>query len=183
MKVRGNIVSSIDGFVKDKFPDQYSQWYQALSDGSKDIYKNVSVSKWYPVDEAVIEPTRFMCNMFFLTERKGAWESGRYSAEVVLKGVYKIFVLVSSPSFIMKRAGRILPTFYDNTEIKLMDNTDKTMTLHITRLPVKDRIIEYRIAGWMEKAMEICGCKNLKISIPKSIAIGDKYTEVKMKWD
>ncbi|WP_109831976.1 hypothetical protein [Reichenbachiella versicolor] len=183
MKVRGNVVSGINDFVQKKFPEKYALWYDTLSDDSKNIYNKVASSQWYPVEEAVIEPTRSMCDMFFVNEKKGSWESGRYSAEIALTGVYKVFVLVSKPGFIIKRAGRMLPTFYDDTEIHLIESSDTTMTVHITRLPIKDRIIEYRIAGWMEKAMEICGCHNLKVSLPKSIAGGDEYTEIKMMWE
>ena len=183
MNVRGNVVSGIDDFVKNKFTDKYDLWYDAMSDESKEVYSKVLSSKWYPVEHAVIDPTRIMCAMFYHNERKGAWESGRYSAEVALTGVYKIFVLVSKPSFIIKRAGRMLPTFYDPTEIHLVESTNNSMVVHITVLPVKDRIIEYRIAGWMEKAMEICGCKNLKVTLPTSIAAGDRFTEIRMAWD
>jgi hypothetical protein len=54
--------------------------------------------------------------------------------------------------------------------------------LHITKFEKPDSYVEYRIGGWMNKALEISGCKNVKTLITKDIAKGDKVTEYVMSW-
>ena len=182
MKVRGSVISNINAYVKENHSSKHQEWLDALESESQALMKRTTSSSWYPIDEGMLAPTKTMCDMFYQSPKDGAWKSGRYSAEVSLKGIYKVFVVISTPVFLIKRASRILATFYDPTEVEVVDSSDKSMLVHFTRLPVQSEYLEYRIAGWMEKALEICGCKELSIKIGKSIAQGDNIFEVDIIW-
>lgn len=54
--------------------------------------------------------------------------------------------------------------------------------LHIIKFGEPNYLVEQRIGGWIEKAFEICGCKNVKVSITKSLTKGDEITEYKATW-
>ena len=56
------------------------------------------------------------------------------------------------------------------------------MKLKLSNLPVKSDLIEHRIGGWIEKALEICGCQDLVVALPTSIAKGDAYTTYDISW-
>ena len=90
---------------------------------------------------------------------------------------------MSSPGHIIDRAGRVLQAYYEPSEIKVVGRADKTVTLHLVKFPKPHKVIEYRLAGWMERALEISGCKNIKIEIPKSLTKGDLVSEFKITWD
>lgn len=182
MQVRGSVIKSIDSFVSDKFPTKYEDWKNKLSSASSLLLSSVSTANWYPVEPGVIAPTEVLCNMFYNDKKTGAWESGRYSAKMGLTGIYKVFVLISSPSFMLKRASRVIATFYEPTDLTVVDSTDTSMVIQFTQLPIKNELIEYRIAGWMEMALEICGCKNLTVDITKSMAKGHKVFETTINW-
>ncbi|MFY0627330.1 MAG: hypothetical protein JXR07_13600 [Reichenbachiella sp.] len=183
MEVRGSVIKGIDEFVKSTHSEGYDTWKSKLSNETLSIMEKAVPSKWYPLNEGIVEPTTQMCNLFYSDKKKGAWESGRFSAETALSGIYKVFVLISTPAFMLKRASRVLTTFYNPTKIEVKNSTDKSMLLHLTELPTKNELIEYRIGGWMEKALEICGCKNLKINVPHSIAKGDPLTAYDITWE
>ncbi len=182
MKVRGSIISNINAYVKNIHTRDYQKWIDTLPSTSQELMKKTGSSNWYSIEDGILEPTKIMCDLFYATAKEGAWKSGRYSAEVSLTGIYKVFVVVSTPVFLIRRASRILATFYDPTEVEVVESTDKSMLVHFTKLPTQSEHLEYRIAGWMEKALEICGCKDLSMEIPKSIANGDEVFEVKISW-
>jgi len=182
MKVRGSVVKTIDTFVADHHEDTYTEWLSKLKPDTISIMTQAQNQQWYPVREAVLEPTRIMCRMFYENEKEGAWLSGKYSAKLALRGLYKVFVAVSTPSFLMKRASRVLSTFYNPSAIQVVGNTSKSIDIHLTVLPINDPIIEYRIAGWMEGALEICGCKGLSIEMPQALSKGDTLTECLITW-
>ncbi|NQZ77327.1 MAG: hypothetical protein HRT61_14675 [Ekhidna sp.] len=182
MQVRGSVITNIDSYVKDIHSDKYEKWVAALSDSTKEMMKRPKSSTWYPIEDGILEPTRIMCDMFYSSAKEGAWKSGRYSAEMGLTGIYKVFVVVSTPTFLIRRASRILATFYDPTEVNVAESSDKSMLVHFTKLPTKSEHLEFRILGWMEKALEICGCKDLSVTAEKSIAKGDVLLEVAISW-
>lgn len=185
MEIKGSAVKSIVDFIKKNHPDRYQDWLNTLPEGSKRIFiEPVLPSKWYPMNESAVIPTRHLAELFFNNdEEKGAWESGRYSAEMALTGIYKFFIRAASPFFIISKASRILSTYYQPSEIVVVEKGDNWVNVNITRFEEPNAIIECRICGWIERALEISGAKNVKIDVRKSMAKGDDVTELYMSWN
>jgi len=76
MLVKGTVVSSIDRFVKDNFPNQYSSWLNKLPEESKELFNSsIMATEWYEIEEGVIKPTKIIGNMFYeYNAKKAAWE-------------------------------------------------------------------------------------------------------------
>lgn len=185
MEIKGSAVKSIPEFVKSNYPDSYDQWLDSLPENAKKIFsKPVLPSDWYPLIEGVVDPVMSIGDLFYDSDSgKAAWETGRYSAEIALTGIYKFFVQAATPSFIIGRAGKIFTTYYRPSEMKVVSKGEKSVTLHITSFDDPDEIVEKRIGGWMERGLEISGCKNVQVKIPKSLTKGDEVTEYNLLWE
>jgi len=184
LEVKGAAIITIPLFIKERFGEGGSnQWINALTPGARKIYPaSVLVSSWYPLKEFLIEPIRKMCDLFYAGDLKGARESGRFSADYSLKGIYKIFVKLGSPEFMLRRAGTILPIYYTPSEMKVVECRKGGGMMQITKFPDMDRVLEIRIAGWMERAIEISGGKQPDIKITKSLTMGDPLSEFLATW-
>jgi hypothetical protein len=184
MEVKGTAINSIPEFISRKFGrEALSQWLNALSERARRVYGGAILSgNWYPVKEIMEEPTKKMCEMFYRGDVRGAREGGRYSAEMGLKGVYRIFVKLGSPEFLIRKASTIFTSYYQPSEMKVVAQEDRKAVVHITKFAEASLLIENRIAGWMERALEISGCKNVKILITQSLAKGSPYTEIVATW-
>lgn len=184
MEIKGPAVKSIPEFVKKNHKARYNEWLDALSPESKNIMGNSIYSTgWYPVHQAAVEPTEKMALLFFKSKIEAAWESGKYSAESTLKGVYRIFIKASSPQYIISRASKVFTTYYRPSNMQVIDSTNKSVLVHITEFGEPNAILEYRIGGWMEKALELSGCKDVRVYIKKSLAKGDPITEYSIRWN
>ena len=185
MEIKGSAVKSIPEYVKKNFPGQYDKWLGLLPESSKVIFeKPVLPSNWYALNDAAIIPTAALAEVLFDNNiKEGAWQSGRFSAEAALTGVYKFFVKAASPHFIIGKAGKIFTTYYRPSNIQVVKKEEKTVTLHITRFEEPSELIEYRIGGWMERALEISGSKNVEVKITKSLTRGDEVSEFILKWE
>ncbi len=185
MEVKGTAVKSIKDYVEIKYHSRYKEWLQTLPESSLEIMNNnIYANSWYPMKDGAVEPTKAIAKMFYNNDHKrAALEAGRYSAETGLKGVYKIFVRIAKPGYLMQRASRVFTSYYSPTEISVTDSHDKGLTLHITKFPNPEEVIEYRIAGWCERALEFTNCKNVKSNITKSLTKGDDLTEIVITWN
>lgn len=185
MKVKGTIISSTQSFVKEHFPNRYQDWFQALPPDSQRIFANpVMASEWYDLDQGLLIPTRLIAKLFYNDNlEKVSWEMGRYSAQIGLTGIYKVFVLIATPQFIMKRGGKILASFYNPSVLTTANERPKGVDILITEFEKSTVVTECRIAGWMEKALEICGVKNITIDKKKSLANGDEITLYEVNWN
>jgi hypothetical protein len=181
MEIKGVSVKAAPEFVRSRFGSRYDEWLDSLSESSRAVVENPLTSNWYPVQEAVIEPTKKVCDLFYDGREEGAWEVGRTSAENALKGVYKIFVKVGSPGFIISRASRIFTNMLQPGEMKVVESSSSKAVLHM-QLPESDWLLELRMAGWMEQALAVSGCAEPEIKITKSLTTGDSVTEYIATW-
>ena len=110
-------------------------------------------------------------------------EMGRFSADIALKGVYKVFLLIASPGFLMKRASKIISTFYIPSEVNIAESSAKSVTLEVLRFDEIDLALEYRIAGWCQRALELANCNNVKYKILQFLSKGDAKTIIEFYWD
>lgn len=184
MQVKGSALQTIPQFITSKFGDQKLQeWISALSEPARGLYgSTILASSWYPLQEMLIAPTRLLCDKFFQGKIDGAVELGRFSAEHALKGIYKLFVKLGSAEFIIGKASTILPTFYQNSAMEVVARGNKSVTVRITRFDTPHTIVEHRIKGWIEKALEISGEKQPLATIVSSMTGGSPFTEFKVTW-
>lgn len=183
MEIKGTAVKSIIDYVKKNHPNQIADWYNSLNDEAKNIINSVVTSGWYSMKDGAIEPTKKIGTVFFDSDfKKAAIESGRYSAEAALHGVYKLYVKFSSPGHIISRASRILPAYYRPSKMEIADKTSNSVKVLMTDFIEPSDIIEYRIYGWIERALEISGCKGIDVSIVESMTKGDSRTVFLCSW-
>ncbi len=184
MEVKGTAITTIPLFIKKHFGEGgFNQWINALTPEARKVYQDqVFSSSWYPLKELMIEPLRKMCSLFYAGDVKGARESGRFSADYSLKGIYKILVKLGSPEFLVNRAATIVGIYYTPSEIKVVESRKGQGIIQMTKFPDMDRVLEIRILGWMERALEISGAKEPNIKITKSLTAGDPLSEFIATW-
>ena len=184
MEIKGTALLAIRDFVKTNHGEHFEQWLKILDEDSRQIFENpIDSTKWYPVDSAAEIPTQKISEMFFNSDnRKGAWESGRFSAEKGLSGIYKIFVKASSPTFIISRAKDVFAKYYQPCEMRVTKLEKNNVVLEMTGSDGCSEVIEYRIAGWIEKALEISGAGSVQVDITKAISKGEDITEFSISW-
>lgn len=184
MKTKGTTVKAIQNFVKGNFPDRYDEWLNSLPAKSKEIMTGaILATDWYPLKEGVVLPTRQLKMFFAENSLKAAWEAGRYSASTTLTGVYKIFIQMANPHYGIKRAAKATATYYENAVVESKNTGATSSEVYIIKFEDLDRMIEQRIGGWIERALELSGCENVKIRISKSLTRGDERTTFVISWD
>ena len=135
MKVKGSAVATLPQFVRENFgEDGFQKWLISLPTETQKVFeKNVLSVGWFPLAKTLVELTKNICSLFYNGNMKGAWDSGRFSAEQGLKGVYKVFIKLGSAVFITKKASSILPTYYEPSEMKVVDLQADSTVIHITK--------------------------------------------------
>jgi hypothetical protein len=184
MEVKGTAIKTTRDFIKARFPERYNAWFINLPAKSKALYESaLDATGWYPLSDAYIVPINQVIEMFYQNDaKKGGEELGKYSAEVALKGFYKVFLLVASPTFLIQRASKIFTTFYQPSKIDVEIVNANSAVLKILDFDGINEALEYRIAGWVIKALELANCKEPQYEIKSSFSKGDKETDILYWW-
>jgi hypothetical protein len=184
MKIKGLTIKTTPEFVRKNFPARYTEWINALPASSRAIMSShIVVSEWYPITEALTIPLRTVAQVFYNNDMKTAvWEMGRFDAEYALTGIYKLYVKLGSPGHLISRAGRIMAAYYNDAEINIAESENNRIVLHIVKFDEADEAIEYNMAGWIQRALEISGCKGVEIELTRSLARKDPVSEFIITW-
>lgn len=185
MKVKGTTISFFPDYIRDKHgKDKYEQWLNSLPPNSKSIYQGrILSSAWYPLKDGLIVPLKSICEQFHGGDVKGAFEIGKYSADWGLSGIYKIFVMMGSPESLAKKATTVFPSYYEGITSNVVVAEPGRAVMRIEAFPDADQYIENRIMGYMNRAVEICGGKNVKSRMTSQISKGAKFTEYEITWN
>jgi hypothetical protein len=180
MKVKGSAVAALQQFVLEHHAEGgHASWLGALPPGARSVFAGpVLQSDWYPLQDAYIAPTQVMCELFHGGSERAAWEVGAFSARKSLRGVYRAFVRVASAGFVVDRAGSIFQTYYSPGKIATVERSSNRFVLHMTEVDEPHPILEYRICGWIEGALEICNARQNRITVNRSAAAGAPLTEI-----
>ena len=185
MQVKGTSIITTRDFVKETFPNKFNDWLKSLPAESKKIYEeSVRVGDWYEIKPAYYDPMEKIVEQFFnFDAQKAGEELGKFSAKIALSGIYKVFLFVATPQYLMKRASRMVETFYIPSESEAIENSGKGAILKIKKFDGITKTLEYRFAGWIFKALEMCNCKNISYRITSHISSGQPTTNIEFKWE
>ena len=184
-KVSGLSLKTFPMFIENKFGNEgLERWQNSLSGEAKDVFNKplIGLDDWYDLNDFFIKPTKLICDLFYQGDEKSAWEMGRFSAEFALKGVLKVFVRMGTTLFLMSRVARIVSKYYDPIDMKITKSGQHYAQLAIIDFPDYHILLEYRICGWIERALEISGCKNITIDAthPQD---QDNTVEIMFRWE
>lgn len=185
MEIKGTAVKATPDFVKEKYPGRFLEWLQSMPIDTRKIFEQpIYATSWYNLNESVIIPTKKVGDLFFNGNHKEAAHIlGRYSSEIALKGIYKIFVRVSSPHFVLSRASSIFSAYYKPSEIKVIESKDRRCVLELKEFNVSEKLIMNRIAGWLEQTLEITLKTALRVDI-NNVEEGTKLkSQITIEWD
>jgi hypothetical protein len=184
MLVKGSALASMRSHIPKKAGrSDFDNWLKSLKPEVEKVFSStISTSQWYPINEYLIEPTLNYCKLFYGGDLAGAWELGRFNADYSLRGIYKIFIEISNIKFIMSRVAKILPSYYKPSKIELIEVQKTSIVIRITEFPEIHEVIEYRVGGWIEYALELHGVTDIKIQIVKSLARKDPFTEYQISY-
>ncbi len=184
MDVKGTAIMATREFVKSKFGEPgLAKWIASLSPAAKNLYGGaILTNQWYDLKMMLTEPCIQIARVLYNGDKKAYRDVGRHSAEHGLRGIYKLFVKLGSPQFILGKAGTILPTYYKPSSMKGEEAEKNKFVVYITEFEEYSEVIEHRIAGWMEAALEICGCKKVEIKVAKSLLNRDAHTRYEIEW-
>lgn len=177
-------MKSFSEFIQDRYGEgNYRYWIDQLSPLSRPHYESrIQHNAWYPITEALVDPVQVFLEMYYGGHPAGARALGIYNAEKALTGFLKFVVKRGSPAFLIRQANSILQKYYRPLESEVPLNEKGRAVVRITSFPEPHLILDYRIQGWMEKALEVSGCKDIRIDIARSIARGDEVTEFHGSW-
>ena len=110
-----------------------------------------------------------------------ARRAGREAAGDAVKGIYRFFALVLTPTALLSKASQMWSSLYNRGEMKVENQTDRGATIKLLDFPSEVPGCA-RITGWIERMAELTGVKDVRIQQTQCYAKGAPHCEWSITW-
>ncbi len=159
MNVRGYDIVELASFTQEKLGDRWREIF--LKSG---LPISPQSNGWYPIT--------LFCNVIEgIGEALGvdpsniAKESGRYSADKAARGPHRLLFFFASPIFIVKRTNALWGFYHDFGKIVVAPDGASAVRFCLTGCPELPELYRHNIAGWVERAIELAGGKEVRVRV------------------
>jgi hypothetical protein len=183
LQIKGTAVLDTVEAVKARAGEhEFDRFVALLDDEAKQIFQQgISPSSWYPFDAFV----RFL-EMDVRETADGKPEALIQRSEAVvekqLRGVYKIFVRLGSPEFVIKRIAAVHSTYFNGIQIIPVMTGKNRAVIQYYGFSKEHSIIGFAIIGFFRQALEISGAKGVHTEFTLPIERGERYCELVITW-
>jgi hypothetical protein len=176
------ILGSIERIREHHGDEGVNKIIDQLHDEDKAVFKSpILASQWYSLTPFA----RFLeldVKLFYGGDPKVFITSAEEVIEKQLRGIYRIFVRIGSPEFVIKGISAVHKSYFKGVELKYEVITGRFVGRYLG-FEQAHGIMQYSILGFFRKAMTISGAKNVKAEITTPLSQGKGYLEVTVTWD
>lgn len=183
-KVKGTAVNATYHFlIKNHGDKAWDQILAKLSRKDRSVLRGrILVGSWYPF-ETFVALLRTIDDTFGKGDNKLLVELGKFSAEDGLSTVYRFFYKVGSPNFIISRAAKVWSSYYDGGVMDVIKNEKGHAIIELSGWPTPRKEHCDRVKGWMYRAIEMSGGRNIELKEVECKCEGDKVCRYVLNWD
>jgi len=158
-QVKGSMFIEIAKGIKS---DKTGDYDNLLTDEDKNLLsKTILIGSWYPYD-VYKRCFNALAQVIAKNDMEICRQWGRTQGEEMIKSVYKSVLKDKNYKIAMERVKSIYKLMYDFGELSAHFISDNEMEVMYKDFD-PDFQVSYIVAqGWVEKVLEICGCKDVK---------------------
>ena len=183
VQIKGSAIKETIAQVKSRAgEDAFQKILGLLDEETRKICKSeIYSSSWYPLELF----TRFLeVEIRVLADGKEEMVTRGSEAiiEKQLRGIYKAFVKLGSPEFVIKRIAAVHATYFQGVPIEVhLQGTGKALVRY-TGFEKQHRVMGFAIIGFFKKALEISGAKDVVLYFTIPIEAGEAFSELSIAW-
>lgn len=184
-KVKGSAFKASIKYLKEKLENiTFEEFKEKLPPDVGELLDTpILTSSWYEFSQLVKLMETAKPYLHPEKNRSVAWDMGRFSADVGLSTVYRIFFKVADPSYIIKKASQVYQTYYSSGVMTTEEISAGKALLCLKEVDQPDIHLCERLLGWMERTLELSGAKKVIMSHPKCRTRGDDRCEFLGTWE
>jgi hypothetical protein len=184
VEVKGSVVGDSIKTIKALYGEHtYNDVLNLLRPETRAVFDRGSVMPmdWYSLN-AFIE---FLEADLKVTSHGDERELIRRSEDLIgkqLTGIYKVFVKLGSPSFVLSRLAAVNQTYFRGVAIEISFPNPRNAIVRLTGFAKEHRLMGFCLIGFYRKALDVSGAKNIEVEFSTSIEEGKGYCELVLSW-
>jgi len=147
----------------------------------KFLSQNILSASWYPFD--IYKRAFNALAEVQAKDKTDMWiQWGRMEGEATMTTLYKQTIVEGDPHMAMEKFKRFFKLMYDFGELIIERISDKELTITYKDFEPDFKLYYYVGIGWVERFLELCGCKEVKSNFIAKSWEGAKETTLQIAW-
>lgn len=143
-------------------------------------YKSVTATAWYPI--AWLREVHAAAAQATSSGPELARTLGREGAKKNFTTIHRTLLPLLSPTSIVERSPRVLRTYFDGGEIRILESSAASVTSRWSGCRGFDRNIWESMLGGCEAALSIARAKDVRVRLVKGGGDGASEAEITAFW-
>jgi hypothetical protein len=162
-KVKASGVMTIRQLLAAQGQDGEQRLWSRLSPGAMNEAQNAGATSWIslPTEAEVFEVAS---ELLFPGDLQRLRKLGHAVAKVQFQGIYRIFLLVATVEYLVKRVSRMWDTIYDQGTARVENFTPHGGVLVVEGLPDQLPVQREYICGFLTALIEFTPAKNVRVT-------------------
>lgn len=180
--IKGRVLLDTLTAVRERSGEQeLAKIIKSLSNESRKVFESpILFSEWYPLD-AFAEFLEINVRETANGDREVLAKRSEKVVESQLRGVYKIFVRLGSPRFVISRISAVHETYFRGVKI-IMEFERHSATVRYVGFQKEHNIMEQVVIGFFRKALAMSGANRVELKFTVPIAQAGPYSELAISW-
>lgn len=180
--IKGRVLLDTLAAVRERSGEQeLAKIIKSLSNESRKVFESsILFSEWYPLD-AFTEFLEVNIRETANGDREVLAKRSEKVVESQLRGVYKIFVRLGSPKFVISRISAVHETYFRGVKI-IMEFERHSATVRYVGFQKEHNIMEQVVIGFFRKALAMSGANRVELKFTVPIAQAGPYSELAISW-
>ncbi len=145
------------------------------------LTRTILASSWYP--HAPLERFRqAVARHFNDVDLRVIEEMGRYSAQFALTGIYRVFLAIASPAYVIQKVDHLFPKYFDTGKAEAAVHGPGDISVRIRDWKDSSATLCAMMKGYFEKALELAGARRVTVQKISCVHRGDPCCEYRGTW-
>jgi hypothetical protein len=181
--VKGAAITARVRFVRERYGEEgYARLLDALSEPLRArLAGRILPHEWAPF-ELFVALNVAADRLFGAGDLALCYEMGRYSAEVNLPSLYRLFYRLGSPMFIFRKAARLWDVHYTSGRLTPVEERPGAVRLHVEDIAEPHRAHCLSVLGWASRSIELSGGRVDEATESACRTRGDPMCVMRVAW-
>lgn len=162
-KVKASGVMTIKKFLAARGADLEQRFQARLSPETRTLLQNSGAMSWIPFP-AEAEVFEVASDLIFPDDPLRLRKLGREVSRDQFQGIYRIFMLVATVQYLVKRVSQLWDTIYNEGAARVENFTGHSGVLVVTGLPDQLPVQREYICGFLAGLIELTQAKSVRVT-------------------
>lgn len=181
-EMKGSAFSARFDYLRSHFPEQWPSYLAKLQPATRELGQTpVMKNAWYPFD-AFIDLNVVADQMFGKGDLALAKVLGKHASEANLPSLYKLFYLVGSPEYIIRKAATLWSVHHTTGRCELISHEKAYVEYRVHDFAQPHRALCKSLEGFIERSLELSGVTQIRIHEQQCAADGAPFCAFFGRW-